>query len=204
MGDLPPREDNIMKTKVLAFLLTSSLVALAAWRVHRNAVRDNGANGFTPYPDPVFLNQVPEKYRETVRKGLEYLVKNQFEDGHWEGGDGKHPVAMTGLVGLALFMEGNSDHTGKYSVNIRKAVDWLTDKSHAERGGLIFSEHPSETGCYMQGHGLATLSGRRMHRRARQRTQEKTYRRSHPRGPIHRQSPVYPGRLAPHVQDGGP
>jgi hypothetical protein len=41
--------------------------------------------------------------------------------------------------------------------NIRKAADWLMDKSQAGRDGLIFSEHPSETARYMQGHGLATL-----------------------------------------------
>jgi hypothetical protein len=45
----------------------------------------------------------------------------------------------------------------KYSANIRKAADWLMNKSQAERDGLIFSEHPSETARYIQGHGLATL-----------------------------------------------
>ena len=107
--------------------------------------------------------EVPEKYRETVRKGLEYLAKNQHKDGHWEGDGGQHPVAMTGLVGLALLMERTMHRTArsvrkaKYSANIRKAVDWLMDKSQAGRDGLIFSEHPSETARYMQGHGLATL-----------------------------------------------
>jgi Prenyltransferase and squalene oxidase repeat len=144
--------DGVMKTKVLFLLLPGCLLALTAWLVH--------------VPNPTQANDVPEKYRDTVYEGLEYLVKNQFKDGHWEGDDGKHPVAMTGLVGLALLMERKieredgrrpTDGKAKYSANIRKAVDWLMDKSQAERDGLIFSDHPSETPRYMQGHGLATL-----------------------------------------------
>jgi hypothetical protein len=131
-----------MKIKVLLFLLVSSLLALAAWLVHG--------------PNPTHADEVPEKYRETVRKGLEYLVKNQCKDGHWEGDGGRHPVAMTALAGMALLMEGSNLQKGKYSANIRKAVDWLMDKSQAGRDGLIFSDHPSETDRYMQGHGLAT------------------------------------------------
>jgi hypothetical protein len=144
--------DGIMKTKVLFLLLPGCLLALAAWFVH--------------VPNPAQADDVPEKYRETVHKGLEYLVKNQFKDGHWEGDDGTHPVAMTGLAGLALLMERNIERErgrrtkvseAKYSANIRKAADWLMDKSQPGRDGLIFSEHGSETARYMQGHGLATL-----------------------------------------------
>jgi len=147
-----------MKTKVLFILLTGCLLALAAWLVHE--------------PNPAQADEIPEKYRETVSKGLEYLAKNQHKDGHWEGDGGKHPVAMTGLVGLALLMEGGDPagmlpkHSngrwvgvtgGKHWTNIRKAVDWLMDKSQPKRDGLIFSEHSSETARYMEGHGLATL-----------------------------------------------
>jgi hypothetical protein len=141
-----------MKTKILLLLLAGTVIASAAWLVH--------------VPSSVVAYDIPEKYRETVHKGLEYLVKKQHKDGHWEGDDGKHPVAMTGLVGLALVMEqdtkymhglGEMTPARKYAANIRKAADWLMDKSHAKRDGLIFSEHASETARYMEGHGLATL-----------------------------------------------
>jgi hypothetical protein len=141
-----------MKTKVVFLLLASCLLALAAWLVH--------------VPNPVKAYEIPEKYRETVHKGLEYLVKNQFKDGHWEGDGGKHPTAMTGLAGVALLMEEDIKWVGlsgevtsvrKYAANIHKAADWLVDQSRAGRDGLIFSEHASETSRYMQGHGLATL-----------------------------------------------
>jgi len=141
-----------MKTKVTILLLTCCLLALAAWLVHES--------------NPAQADEIPKKYRETVNKGLEYLVKNQCEDGHWEGDGGKHPVAMTGLAGLALLMETQNlswdesnklQYIKKHTANVRKAADWLMDKSQARRDGLIFSGHPSETARYMQGHGLATL-----------------------------------------------
>ena len=45
--------------------------------------------------------EVPEKYRETVRKGLDYLVKQQFKDGHWGANGDQYPVSMTGLAGVS-------------------------------------------------------------------------------------------------------
>jgi hypothetical protein len=135
-----------MKSKLLLILLAAAIVGLAAWVVRG--------------PGPAQADEVPEKYRDTVRKGLEYLAKNQAKDGHWEGDDGKHPVAITGLVGLALLMEvprkGLTPRPAKYEANIRKAADWLMDKSQG-RDGLIFSGHDSERSRYMEGHGLATL-----------------------------------------------
>ena len=141
-----------MKAKLLLVALVCILVALAAWTART--------------PNPVQADDIPEKYRDTARKGLAYLIKNQFEDGHWEGNGGRHPVAMTGLVGLALLMEMENNSrrgglqripTATHSVNIRKAADWLMEKSQIGRDGLIFSDHPSETARYMEGHGLATL-----------------------------------------------
>jgi hypothetical protein len=141
-----------MKTQVLLLSLVGLMLAAVTWLVHS--------------PRRAQADEIPEKYRDTVSKGLEYLVKHQHKDGHWEGDDGKHPVAMTGLVGLALFMEGESIvqanltqpvYKSKYADEIRKAVDWLMEKSQPGRDGLIFSEHPSETARYMEGHGLATL-----------------------------------------------
>lgn len=141
-----------MKTTVLSLLIVGLLLALAGWVGH--------------VPGPVQANELPAKYRETIRKGLEYLAKHQFPDGHWEGDGGNHSVAMTGLVGLALLMDRNvpsgngkpaARRESKYAASIRKAEDWLMEKAQAGRDGLIFSDHASESSRYMQGHGLATL-----------------------------------------------
>ncbi len=136
-----------MRTKLLMVLLVASVLAVTAWLVQA--------------PKPAQAGDIPEKYRETVRKGLEYLVKHQSPDGHWEGDGGKYPMAMTGLAGLALLMEmgPRARFTGKepYLANIRKAADWLMNQSAPSRDGLIFSGHPSETTRYMEGHGQATI-----------------------------------------------
>src|SRR3984885_4009419 len=103
-----------MRTRIVSLLLASSLVALAVWLVHA--------------PSAAQADDVPEKYRDTVQKGLEHLVKNQHKDAPWGGDDGKRPVARTGLVGLALLMEKKEDRRGgttrvvsnlKNSANIR-------------------------------------------------------------------------------------
>ncbi|HMF18454.1 MAG TPA: prenyltransferase/squalene oxidase repeat-containing protein [Gemmataceae bacterium] len=105
-------------------------------------------------------DEVPEKYRATVKKGLEFLVKQQFKDGHWGANGDQYPVTMTALGGMALLMEGSTIKEGKYSKQIRRAADWLMERSMrgANRDGLIGNpDHPSETGRYMYGHGFATL-----------------------------------------------
>lgn len=141
-----------MKARAISLAAASCLLLLAA--------------RFAQGPIQAQADEVPPKYRETVSKGLAYLVQHQFQDGHWEGDGGKHPVAMTGLAGLALLMERNRPGVGrmvieandtKHAADVRKAADWLMERAQANRDGLIFSEHASETSRYMQGHGLATL-----------------------------------------------
>jgi len=105
-------------------------------------------------------DEVPEKYRATIKKGLEFLVKQQFKDGHWGANGDQYPVTMTALGGMAFLMEGSTIKEGKYSRQIRRAADWLMERSMrgANRDGLIGNpDHPSETGRYMYGHGFATL-----------------------------------------------
>ncbi len=104
--------------------------------------------------------EIPAKYRETVRKGLEYLVRNQFKDGHWGANGDQYPVSMTALAGMALLMEGSTVREGKYAPNIRKAADWLMERSMRgnQRDGLVGNpEHPTEAGRYMYGHGFGML-----------------------------------------------
>ncbi|HZZ77298.1 MAG TPA: hypothetical protein VFE62_02200 [Gemmataceae bacterium] len=131
-----------MKLKTMLLAVAGALIVLAAWLVHD--------------PEPTHADEVPEKYRDTVAKALEFLAKNQAKDGHWEGADGRHPVAVTALAGMALLMQGSTLEKGKYAANLRKAVDWTLDQSDPKRGGLIYSGHASEADRYMEGHGLAT------------------------------------------------
>ena len=53
-------------------------------------------------------------------------------------------------------MEGSTMREGKYADHIRKAVDWLMDRS--QRNGLIGNpNNPTEASRYMYGHGFGML-----------------------------------------------
>src|SRR5947209_10650350 len=107
----------------------------------------------------VRADEIPEKYRETVRKGLEWLAKQQQRDGHFAANGNQYPVSMTALAGMAFLMEGSTIREGKYSKQIKKAAEWLMDRSmKGQRDGLIGNtDNPTEAGRYMYGHGFATL-----------------------------------------------
>ena len=79
---------------------------------------------------------VPVKYRPTVKKALDWLVRQQNRrDGHWDAGSGQYPITMTALGGMALLCEGSTVREGKYAKNIRMARDFLM--SRAQPNGMI-------------------------------------------------------------------
>jgi hypothetical protein len=107
-------------------------------------------------------DEIPEKYRKAVDKGLEWLAKQQSDKGYWgvSAGNDAYAISMTGLAGMALLMEGSTVKEGKYADQIRKAADWLMDKSQDgnQRDGLIGDPtFPNESARYMYGHGFALM-----------------------------------------------
>ncbi|HZZ82431.1 MAG TPA: prenyltransferase/squalene oxidase repeat-containing protein [Gemmataceae bacterium] len=148
-----------MKTKPLLVAVVIGAVAAAAWYMYRPS-RQTSPVAEPPPPLPPVVEQL-DKDPGLVAKGLAFIAKRQSQDGHWEDEKGEHPVAMTGFVGIAMLMENDAraykQRTPKHAASLQKAVDWLLKKSKPERDGLIFSEHPSETSRYMEGHGLATM-----------------------------------------------
>jgi hypothetical protein len=104
----------------------------------------------------VSAEEVPKEYQAAIAKGLDWVAKNQARDGHWEAIGGQYPSAMTGLGGMALLMEGSTLREGKYADNIRRATDWLMDRS--QRNGLLANPNVAvESGRYMYGHGFGLL-----------------------------------------------
>jgi Prenyltransferase and squalene oxidase repeat len=99
---------------------------------------------------------VPPRYAAVIQKGLEYIARQQQRDGHWEANGGAYPTTITSLCGLALLMEGSTLREGKYADAIRKAVDWLMERS--QRNGLLGNpNNPTEAVRYMYGHGYSLL-----------------------------------------------
>jgi len=92
------------------------------------------------------------KVVQTVNRALDYLAREQRRQGYWEANSGQYRVAMTALAGTALLAEGSTTMYGKYSSNIRLAVDYLVDM--AQPSGLIGFRQDYH---YTYGHGFSML-----------------------------------------------
>ena len=90
--------------------------------------------------------------RKVVGQGLDWLAYNQHKLGHWTA-QGRYPTAMTALSGLAFLCEGSTVTQGKYSENIRRAVDYVIRQSRPN--GLIGD--PLRDDRYTYGHGFSML-----------------------------------------------
>lgn len=101
-------------------------------------------------------DEIPADVQKSIDRGLEWLAKTQQRDGRWDANGGQYPTTMTALGGMALLMEGSTMRDGKYAVNIRRAVDWIMERS--QRNGLLGNpNNPTEAGRYMYGHGFGML-----------------------------------------------
>jgi len=101
-------------------------------------------------------NELPPEVNSAVTRGLGYLTKVQFRDGHFEGRAGNYPVALSSLAGMAFLMEGSTLREGPYADNIRRLVDWLLDRCRPN--GLVGNNgNPQEAMRYTYGHGFGML-----------------------------------------------
>ncbi|MBT6154888.1 MAG: terpene cyclase/mutase family protein [Planctomycetaceae bacterium] len=88
----------------------------------------------------------------SVRKALDYLASEQRRQGYWEANGGQYRVAMTALSANAMACEGSTTTRGRYSKNIRLAVDYLLGL--ARPNGLIGYKNDYH---YTYGHGFSML-----------------------------------------------
>ncbi|HEX6812613.1 MAG TPA: prenyltransferase/squalene oxidase repeat-containing protein, partial [Planctomycetota bacterium] len=111
---------------------------------------------FSPAQDAAYPPGVSKEMHEAMLKGLEWLARNQANDGSWRnsGGYGSYPAAMTGLAGMAFIAGGSTPTRGKYWQHVRRAVDFLVKHADANTGVISV---PQEEGRSMYGHGFATL-----------------------------------------------
>src|SRR5262249_22534291 len=107
-------------------------------------------------PRPARAEDMPPKYKQVVSRGLDYLARTQARDGHWEANGGQYPMAMTGLAGMALLMEGSTAREGRYPARIGGAVDCFMAPSQPT-GLLGTPANANEGGRYMYGHGFGLL-----------------------------------------------
>jgi hypothetical protein len=111
---------------------------------------------FVPGPQPAPAEDLPAKYQALAEKGLQFLAKQQFRDGHWEAAGGQFGSAMTALAATTMLMEGSTLREGKYADNIRRAMEWLLHR--AQPSGLIGEPNAPNQGLgYLYGHGFSIL-----------------------------------------------
>jgi len=85
---------------------------------------------------------------EAAALGLEWLAKNQGEEGNW----GCKDLGLVSVGALAFLSDGQTTETGKYSENVRKALDYVL--ANAKPSGLL-NITGSRRDTY--NHGLSTF-----------------------------------------------
>ncbi len=107
---------------------------------------------FGQEPEIRFGAAVPPEVESIYDRGLEWLAKNQLEDGSWPGGSDGHGgdgnCGITGMCIMAFLASGEDPNFGRYREPIRKAVRSLIRSQNARTGYLPGS---------MYHHGFAML-----------------------------------------------
>lgn len=112
----------------------------------------------TPAQEKKAADDLNKRVEAAVERGLDWLKKNQMQDGHWEAQGGNYPTTMTALAGMAFLMEGSTLREGKYSDQVQKAVNWFLAPARQQPNGLLGNiGNPTEAQRYMYGQGFGTL-----------------------------------------------
>ncbi|MBX3469666.1 MAG: terpene cyclase/mutase family protein [Planctomycetes bacterium] len=106
---------------------------------------------------------------DAIERGVGWLAREQLStSGRWPSTPQRYQMSVTALAGLALLAHGDTPDSGKYSRQVRRAVEWILESQRrTERGhrwhGLLFegNDDPFEEGVEkpmpMHGHGFALL-----------------------------------------------
>jgi len=108
-----------------------------------------------------------EPSEEAVERGLEWLTRNQYPDGHWSindfpgedepnlgQGSFQSDSAATGLALLAYLGAGYTHQSGKYQETVGQGMKWLLDRQKAN--GDLFSDETEFVWFYS--HGIASIA----------------------------------------------
>jgi len=97
-------------------------------------------------------SEITPRLEEAVRKGFEYLRRQQKSDGSFgQGRFGQH-VGVSSLCAIALMADGHLPGRGEFGESVQKALDFVLN--HSTETGLLVSD---ETHGPMYGHGFAAL-----------------------------------------------
>ncbi|MEY2982522.1 MAG: hypothetical protein RL562_2749 [Planctomycetota bacterium] len=97
-------------------------------------------------------DEITPALEESVRRGFEYLRRQQKPEGCFGQGRFAEHIGVTSLCAIAFLADGNVPGRGEFGDCVRKALDFVLD--HSTETGLLVSD---ETHGPMYGHGFATL-----------------------------------------------
>jgi hypothetical protein len=131
---------------VVGALLSSLVLAPAVRAADPPVVADR--------PNQVTGDEITERQKEAVEKGLAWLASKQAADGSYGNGGGfpKGHAGITALAALAFMQNGSLPDRGKYAKNVQRCLDFILNS--CQPSGLIASD---TTNGPMYGHGFATL-----------------------------------------------
>lgn len=103
-------------------------------------------------------DDVPAELKPAIEKSLDWLVKQQNQDGSSSDTARQSDVACTATAGLALLMEGSTAAKGKYAENIKRTIEWLTRNCQEGKDDGLFGLNAQQNRLgYMAGQSYAVL-----------------------------------------------
>ncbi|MBM4100131.1 MAG: terpene cyclase/mutase family protein [Planctomycetes bacterium] len=97
-------------------------------------------------------NETNARWRDSVERGLEWLVRNQNADGSFGRGRISSNAGIVSLCALALMADGSLPGRGRHGAAVERALGYVLE--HVTESGLVTSEG---TNGPMYGHGFAAL-----------------------------------------------
>jgi prenyltransferase beta subunit len=92
--------------------------------------------------------------QKAIGRGLQFLARQQHDDGSFGSGGYSRNVAVCGLAGMAFMSGGSTPDRGPYGSKVSKCVEFIL--KNCQDGGFIDVPGSSSHGP-MYGHGFATL-----------------------------------------------
>jgi hypothetical protein len=130
------------RKSLIAALLCTAFAAQPAFAQDKIAAQPNKVRG----------DEITERQRASVEKGLVWLAKRQGGGANVATSGYSNHAGITALAGLAFMQAGNLPGRGKYGQEVQNCLDFVL--SACQESGLIASDVSHGP---MYGHGFATL-----------------------------------------------
>ncbi len=115
---------------------------------------DEGRTGVVP---EAVAEQMTKETTDAIESGLEWLSKQQNNDGSYGSGAYRGNIAVTSLAGLAMMASGSSPGRGPYGTQIEKALQYIMDNT-APSGFIAVPNAGTHGPMYSHGFGALFLA----------------------------------------------